>query len=602
MKRQLHKFFILALCALLFFQCTIPTKDIAVTTKFQVSDPFQQTMTQSQEFTFEGKTDNTIEGKNGTVVVLPKGCFVDAGGKTVKTSIKLELTEALSLNEMVLSNLTTTAGDKLLETGGMIYINATANGEQLFIDKDNPIYIEIPTDVREPGMSVYQGVRDENGNMDWISPRELESFLLTVDIDDLDFYPAGFEKTVAEGLPFRNHTDLSSTLVDSLYYSLSLGYQGKFENLIEEDFDINEPYYEQNNEQQRRSNSDTLTVAKRPSPRTDSVSCGIDPAIIKTIKTEDYQNTLLATREFEARLQHIFDTRRNDILEIYIHNLDKNLWELDSMAFIALEQHPYFQEFERFSHQKLGKVKDGDKYAQLLSGHYKRKLAENKEALETARTKVLKELAQKNRMVKELVAEYKDLLKKREKVRMETYGFIQTTTGWVNIDRGTNPKSWESGKLDVFVVNGKEFDRVHTYVFYTSIKSLYRLNSTDQEDFYVGNSSEREMLMPKEGFAQLISIGYIGESAYLATDITKTFYQQRTELKLHQVNETELAEAINVFDFSARNVENRIEKDLEYMAKFAIEKKRQQKLQSEADFIARLLEKAFPCWKHNIEA
>lgn len=51
-------------------------------------------------------------------------------------------------------NLTTTSSGKLLETDGMIYFNATSNGEQLAINKENPI--ANPNSWKKPGMMALQ--------------------------------------------------------------------------------------------------------------------------------------------------------------------------------------------------------------------------------------------------------------------------------------------------------------------------------------------------------------------------------------------------------------------------------------------------------------
>lgn len=89
--------------------------------------------------------DNVVEGEKGSIIICPKGCFVDRNGKIVEKNIDIEIAEALSLEDMLLSNLTTTSDGQLLETDGMIYFNATSDGEQLYINKENPIHIEIPT-------------------------------------------------------------------------------------------------------------------------------------------------------------------------------------------------------------------------------------------------------------------------------------------------------------------------------------------------------------------------------------------------------------------------------------------------------------------------
>ena len=109
----------------------------------------------------------------------------------------------------------------------------------------------------------------------------------------------------------------------------------------------------------------------------------------------------------------------------------------------------------------------------------------------------MKNLNKENEEAQKVADDYKNLLQKRENYRMETYGFNWTETGWINIDNGTLPKDWDEQPLEIIVNNGKQFDRVYTYVIYTSIKSLYRLNTRDNERFYVGNEAIGEELFIK---------------------------------------------------------------------------------------------------------
>lgn len=601
MKKRLTQLFGMTVLALTLLQCNNDTDRLETTLKFHTNDPFQETMVPSQTFDIDGKEDNVVEGENGTILVMPKGCFKNSQGETVTNNIKVELAEALSLDQMLLSNLTTTSNGKLLETDGMIYLNATSNGEQLTIDKDNPVYIEIPTDKRKPGMMAYKGIRDENGNMDWIEPKELEKFLVTVDINLLNFYPEGFEAEVIAGLPFRNHKNATKQLIDSLYYSLSVSDGSELlEGLVGTNY--NEPYYNQNKEvvdgeytDKSYELEDTLSDTTAATEETAPAECGIDPAIIKVIKSEKFQNTLISTREFETRLQTIFKACRNDIIEIYIKNLDKNLWELDSMAAATLGKHHQYSDFYDYYQQGLTNVKDADKYADLLQDYYEKQLTAIKSELEKVKEKVMKELQEKNEVAQQVANDYKELLWKREKYRMETYGFEWSETGWINIDIGTIPKDWGPQRLEMIVQGGKNYDRVHTYVVYTSIKSLYRLNSSDNELFYVGNDQQKEMLMPKKRLAVGISIAYKDETPFLALKEFETGSEPKLTLTLEQSTTQKIADAIKPYDNYEQ--ENRIDKDLEYMALFAQEKKRQEKLKSESQFIGRLWRRAYPCCK-----
>lgn len=596
MNNKIARTILVALLSVTLFQCN--NTSITNTIKLHPDDPFKNTIVPSQTFDIDSKQDNVVEGKNGTVVVCPKGCFKNAKGEIVEDNVKIELSEALSLEDLLLSNLTTTSDGKQLETDGMIYFNATADGEQLTINKDNPIHIEIPTTEKKAGMMAYKGIRDEKGNMNWVEPKALDNYLITVDINSLDFLPQGFQTEVDKGMPYKKYKTATQGLTDSLYYQLSVtDGSSLIQGFVPTNY--NEPYYNKSKQvvKGKYTSNSYLVNAKDETVKDSSASksnCGIDPAIIKVIKSEKYQNTFIATREFEARLKIIFKTCNNAVLETYINNLDKNLYEVDSMAAITVGESKYYNDFVNFSQQRLTKVKQADKYADLLKGYYEKQLAKVKSELEKRQEKVMKELNDKNEEAQEAADDYKKLLWKREKYRMEIYGFNWTETGWVNIDNGTLPKSWGPKATEgIYVDNGKEFDRVYSYFVFTSIKSLYRLNTTDNYEFYAGNDQDKKMLMPKEGTAILISIGYKGEIPSLAIKEFELGAPIKYNLTLAPSTLDKVKEAIRPYEKYSK--ENKISEDLEFMAKFYKEELRQKELKKESEFILRLWNIAYPC-------
>jgi hypothetical protein len=252
----------------------------------------------------------------------------------------------------------------------------------------------------------------------------------------------------------------------------------------------------------------------------------------------------------------------------------------------------YAQDLYNFSQQKLTNVKGADRISNLLKGYYEKQLAKVKNELKQSKEKLISALKAKNAEAKQVADDYKKLLFKREKYRMQTYGFNWTETGWINIDKGTIPKTWGPQRLEIKITNGKAFDRIYTYVVYTSIKSLYRLNSTDSELFYVGNEDEKSMLMPKKSKAVAIAIGYKGEIPSLAISEFETG-NKNLNLTLLESNLADVKKAINKFEDYEE--ENRIAEDLVYMEKFFVEKKRQKELLKEKEFIGRLYGIAFPC-------
>ena len=587
----------LALVVITFFtHCSNDKVTDAV--KLLPNDPFKNTIVPSQFFSVDSEQDNVIAGEYGTVIVLPQGCFKDAAGNIVDGTVKIELAESLTMDDMVLSNLTTTSNGNPLETDGMIYFNAVQDGEQLVINKDIPIHIEIPTRRKKPGMMAYKGIRDENGNMNWVDPEKLDNFLKTVDINSLDFLPPGFQSEVDKGMPFRNHKTAAQSLTDSLYYALSTVDIDSLNQGLSPDL-YNEPYYNNSKEVKKgRYTSDSYKHSGREQEGGfDSVvKCGIDPAIVKVIKSDKYQNTFIATKEFEARLKAIFPICDNSVLEFYIKNTNKNLYEIDSMvALFCNEKKMYdrYHVFYDFSQQRLTNVRDADRYTNLLNDYYSKQLAKVKAELEGTKAKVLKALHQENSETQKIVDDYKKLLWKREKYRMETYGFNWTETGWVNIDNGTLPKDWGMQPLEVTVTNGKQFDRVYTYVIYTSIKSLNRLNTNDNENFYAGNVADKSMLMPDKKLAIAIAIGYQGDVPSIAMKSFETTVEQQLTLTLNPSTLEKLKAVLARYEEQVS--ENSVSQDLAFMEKLYKKEQQQKAATKEREFIIRLWKVAFPC-------
>ncbi len=173
------------------------------------------------------KKGATIEGKDGTLIIIPRDAFVDDEGQLITEEVELELVEALKVSDMVAYNLTTMNDDQALQSGGMIYVQPTVDGKKVNINPDRPLYVEIPTDEFNPDMKAWNGEVDAEGNINWTNPKELEKYLTIVDFELLDFLPTGFEEAVEAGMPFKAYQKADKELVDSLYYSLGVNASSK---------------------------------------------------------------------------------------------------------------------------------------------------------------------------------------------------------------------------------------------------------------------------------------------------------------------------------------------------------------------------------------
>ncbi|AWH86153.1 hypothetical protein HYN59_14000 [Flavobacterium album] len=126
-----------------------------------------------QEFTIEASGKATVKGKNGTKLDIPANAFVDADGKPVKGKVTVQLKEALNMADIVLGGLATMSGDKILESGGMVYVNATSGGKPLFLADSKKIEITMPAKKKVPGMQIFSGEESKDGTINWVDPKNI---------------------------------------------------------------------------------------------------------------------------------------------------------------------------------------------------------------------------------------------------------------------------------------------------------------------------------------------------------------------------------------------------------------------------------------------
>lgn len=351
-----------------------------------------------QTFRFDCENGATIEGKDGMLVIVPSNAFVDAAGKVISGEVEFKLVEALGIEQMVLYKLKTVSNGSPLESGGMFYTEATAEGKTVQINPKRPLYIEIPTTEKKDGMMVFKGEVDENGNLDWVDPKPLKKYLVKIPLNDLDFLPTGFETEVQGNMPFLNYNTTSKSVTDSLYYSL---------RRTESEPNFGEPLRDK-----RQARGDTTLRKRRKGDLTESNTstnraaietvCGIDPPSIESIKTKMFANTFVATKEFEERVRSLHQIENGDeLLQLYVNNLSKDLWVADSLAAINTDA-AWKERFRSFANEHLTNIKDADLYQKRLSDYY---VAKRKE-LETYHKKLATELASKNtRELKQIVRE-----------------------------------------------------------------------------------------------------------------------------------------------------------------------------------------------------
>jgi hypothetical protein len=113
--------------------------------------------------------EQTIVAKQGTRVTVPANAFdVPEGAKVL-----LKVTEVYRKSDMILNNLSTVSNGRALETGGMIKIEAFADGEAIELRDGMELDVEVPTEEVEDEMQLFASEIAEDGSVNWVQPQPL---------------------------------------------------------------------------------------------------------------------------------------------------------------------------------------------------------------------------------------------------------------------------------------------------------------------------------------------------------------------------------------------------------------------------------------------
>ncbi|PBQ33052.1 hypothetical protein CNR22_15120 [Sphingobacteriaceae bacterium] len=654
-----------------------------------------------QVFILRGNSDTIIETKGGMVFQIPARAFINSTGNEVTEDYELEIKEALTPLDIMKAGLSTTSEGKLLETGGMFYINARKDGKNLIIPANKNIYASVPDNTNGKKMMLFDGKRMADGQINWIDPKPMESALTTMDIMSLDFYPPHF----LDSLQSMGFDISDKKITDSVYYSFACfsseldaasfneneddygkytvrsdtvrkpdpekifrqncavchsltkqkltgpGLEGIMERIpkgewlkkyimnSEKMIKSGDPYankiYLENGKTAMTVFEGTLTdndisaliqyiggsVAESVQNSVSS-GCEIAPSRIRAIWNKKFNKTLLATKEFEARLKAIFKTCNASVLDLYVKNMDKRMWEIDSLAMVMLgEGGETFREFYNKRQggvsMKTSELKKLHAYMEekrtlyektareTLQSLYKKEKIEDQRALEERTTHNISEVKRINNVfMEELETNMKEAYRQLDKpyVKAPAAAYFETrieTTGWKNVDvyvfESTSKRETldytdpQSGKKAVIryepllvKVQGREdYDRILAYLIPDKLSSFQRMPATVNADF-------KENLNELFSYSLLV-MGFKGETIY-SNSIAKA-KPGEVSLQLTKMSKKDIEHFSSMNGGASRN----ILEEFNYQLFEQKENTRRDKIKNREEIRVRLRPVVFPC-------
>lgn len=245
----------------------------------------------------------------------------------------------------------------------------------------------------------------------------------------------------------------------------------------------------------------------------------ISPSKVLAFWKPQFNNTILATREFEKRMRAIHSTCNNKVLEVYTKNLDQPLSELDQKV-VKMG----FSNFEGFVSENVGALNPNNPHVKTLTAFYEKavndyrdEVKRNRDREQKRRTtwddKVTKERSKESdrsvqRENQAFAEEYTLNHKNVRKQLGRTLGMtIYTNAQICNIDRFVMQTTLarktdefydsETGKtariqyneFTVNVANPDQYTKIYAYLFPHELNSYQRISGTNGKFSYPLNDA-----------------------------------------------------------------------------------------------------------------
>lgn len=111
-----------------------------------------------QTFLIDNQKDTIITCAKGTKIKIPRKSLITiASNREPKGLIKLEVAEYYEISEMIDANLNTQSNDEILETGGMLHLQAFSENKECRLKNDSEIEISFRDITEKDSMQMFSG-------------------------------------------------------------------------------------------------------------------------------------------------------------------------------------------------------------------------------------------------------------------------------------------------------------------------------------------------------------------------------------------------------------------------------------------------------------
>lgn len=131
-----------------------------------------------QHFVIDGAAPAQVVGSEGTKILFRANSFVDRDGKNISVPVDIELKEYYGMNDLLLNNLILSEERQMLDTKGIISVNAKVQGQEVKLKDGERVNVEFPfAKGKKDKYSFYYGNKDADGQVNWLAATDANQTL-----------------------------------------------------------------------------------------------------------------------------------------------------------------------------------------------------------------------------------------------------------------------------------------------------------------------------------------------------------------------------------------------------------------------------------------
>lgn len=507
-----------------------------------------------RHFSITNDRDTLVFGYDGTKLLIHAGTFLNSKGEEVKGAVDLVLKEAIKMSDIVLGGLTTLSNGEVLQSGGMLYVNATSQGEQLKMANGHFIEASVPAAQPDSMMQLYRGEQASAGAaINWVEPKELKLNLVTDDtiphttlgcdsaVTYIQKIPSGKLKAIEE--PLKPELKSMSDTIVSLEFDandfpeLAIYKDVKFKLANDPNFDPQDSNHPWINVEMEKTETRGVYIMKLSG--FDNSGAGVVRKIrVKPVfsNNEDYTE---AVKVYEKRFQSYTETKK----EIAAAQL-KEQRRREQAEREALENERRLLAEQKKQEQIRQREQEKINRANQLQ-EMKIRRQQQLTTVDAERVNALYSL-----YVNDRIMAYVDKFLQN---KSRSYAFSIGTLGWSNIDRLV--KQPESGPvcINVRLTDFNSYDNVDVSLAIDGQNIFLPAERVSESGWCFSKFSGGELYLPYNYSATIIVVGY--KAGCLCSEMKKVQLRAKEDIVVETQNCTidQFRDQLAILNDPARN-------------------------------------------------